>query len=133
MHGEQPVRRARAQAGASGYLTKDSAAAQLVGAIRKVAARRRAHQRGGGGRAARRRQPAGDAPPHTALSDREFEVFRHARRGPRHRPRSPSALHLSVKTVSTHKARILEKMKLASTAELVRYARGAVACPDDPA
>jgi DNA-binding CsgD family transcriptional regulator len=63
----------------------------------------------------------GDGPPHTRLSDREFEVFKLLAAGA-----SPTEvgekLHLSVKTVSTHKARIQEKLGLAGTAELVRYA-----------
>lgn len=119
MHGEQQYAARALKAGASGYLTKDSAAAQLVGAIRKVA---------GGGvhisdAAAAQLIEArpGDAPLHTRLSDREFEVFRFLVQG-----RGPTEiaelLHLSVKTVSTHKTRILEKMNLQSTADLVRYA-----------
>ena len=59
--------------------------------------------------------------PHLRLSDREFEVFRLLASG-----RSPTEigeqLHLSVKTISTHKARILQKLGLTGTAELVRYA-----------
>jgi DNA-binding NarL/FixJ family response regulator len=123
MHGEQQYAARALKAGASGYLTKDSASAQLVGAIRKIAA-------GGlhisdaaaadlvAGRGAAR---AGDGEPHARLSNREFEVFRHLVQG-----RGPTEiadqLHLSVKTVSTHKTRILEKMGMASVAELVRYA-----------
>ncbi len=120
MHAEQQYAARALKAGASGYLTKDSASAQLVGAIRKIAA--------GGvhiteaaaaqlvGAAAR-----GDAPPHASLSDREFEVFRLlvAGQGPGD---IADRLHLSVKTVSTHKARILQKMGMDSTADLVRYA-----------
>ena len=59
--------------------------------------------------------------PHEALSDREFEVMRLLVEG-----LSPTEigarLHLSVKTVSTHKTRILDKLGVGSTAELVRYA-----------
>jgi DNA-binding NarL/FixJ family response regulator len=64
---------------------------------------------------------AADKSPHEALSDREFEVLRFLVDG-----LGPTEigerLHLSVKTVSTHKTRILEKLNLGSTAELVRYA-----------
>src|SRR3954464_9226715 len=75
MHGEQQYAVRAYKAGASGYLTKDSASAQLVAAIRKIAA---------GGvyiSAAGAEQLAigamgGDALPHSVLSDREFEVFR---------------------------------------------------------
>jgi DNA-binding NarL/FixJ family response regulator len=121
MHGESQYAARALKAGASGYLTKDSAAAQLLGAIRKVA---------GGGvhitEAAATQllnagAAAGDAPRHTLLSDREFEVFRQLVGG-RSITEIAEGLHVSVKTISTHKARILEKMGMASTAELVRYA-----------
>ena len=121
MHGESQYAARALKAGASGYLTKDTAAAQLLGAIRKIAgggvhiSETAAAQLLGAG------TPAGDAPPHTALSDREFEVFRQLVAG-RSITEIAAALHLSVKTISTHKARILEKMAMASTAELVRYA-----------
>jgi DNA-binding NarL/FixJ family response regulator len=116
MHGEQQYAARALKAGASGYLNKDSAADLLVGAIRKIAA--------GGvhiGEAAAASLVAAEAQPHRALSDREFEVLRLLVDG-----KSPTAvaeqLHLSVKTVSTHKTRILEKLGLESTADLVRYA-----------
>ncbi|HEY3074171.1 MAG TPA: response regulator transcription factor [Burkholderiales bacterium] len=116
MHGEQQYAARVLKAGASGYLNKDSAAEQLVGAIRKIAA--------GGvhiGEAAAASLVAAEKSPHEALSDREFEVLRLLVEG-----LGPTEigerLHLSVKTVSTHKTRILEKLKLGSTAELVRYA-----------
>lgn len=121
MHGESQYAARALKAGAAGYLTKDSAAAQLLGAIRKVA---------GGGvhiseTAAAQLLAAsartGDASPHAALSDREFEVFRQLVAG-RSLTEIAAALHVSVKTISTHKTRILEKMAMASTAELVRYA-----------
>ena len=116
MHGESQYAARVLKAGASGYLNKDSAAEQLVGAIRKVAA--------GGmhiGEAAAASLVASEKSPHEALSDREFEVLRLLVDG-----LGPTEigerLHLSVKTVSTHKTRILEKLNLGSTAELVRYA-----------
>lgn len=116
MHGEQQYAARVLKAGASGYLSKDSAADLLVGALRKVAA--------GGvhiGEAAAAALVGGASGGHQALSDREFEVMRLLVEG-----LGPSEiaerLHLSVKTVSTHKTRILEKLHLGSTAELVRYA-----------
>jgi DNA-binding NarL/FixJ family response regulator len=116
MHGEQQYAARALKAGASGYLTKDSAAEQLVGAIRKIAA--------GGvhiSEAAAAGLVAAQQTPHQALSDREFEVLRLLATG-----LSPTEigerLHLSVKTVSTHKSNVLEKLGLGSTAELVRYA-----------
>jgi DNA-binding NarL/FixJ family response regulator len=116
MHGEQQYAARALKAGASGYLTKDSAAEQLVGAIRKIAA--------GGvhiSEAAAASLMNSGAEGHQALSNREFEVLRLlvSGLGP---TEIGGKLHLSVKTVSTHKARILEKLGLGSTAELVRYA-----------
>lgn len=116
MHGEQQYAARALKAGASGYLNKDSAAELLVGAIRKIAT---------GGvhitEAAAASLVAAERAPHEALSDREFEVLRLLVEG-----LGPTdigeRLHLSVKTISTHKTRILEKLKVGSTAELVRYA-----------
>ena len=121
MHGEQQYAVRAFKAGASGYLTKDSASDQLVAAIRKIAA-------GGvyisAAAAEQLAMGAMDAPgelPHRSLSDREFEVFRLLVAGTSITDIA-DGLHLSVKTVSTHKTRILQKMNMASTAELVRYA-----------
>jgi DNA-binding NarL/FixJ family response regulator len=117
MHGEQQYAARALKAGASGYLTKDSAADQLLVAIRKIAA---------GGVHISDAAAAGlvgsiDKSPHETLSDREFEVMRLLVEG-----LGPTEigerLHLSVKTVSTHKTRILEKLGVGGTAELVRYA-----------
>ncbi len=120
MHGEQQYAARALKAGASGYLTKDSASEQLIGAIRKVAA-------GGlyisesAAASLVSDAAASDRAPHTLLTDREFEIFTLLAEG-----RSPGEiaerLHLSIKTVSTHKSHVLEKMGLAGTAELVRYA-----------
>ena len=89
----------------------------LLGTLRKIAA-------GGvhiGEAAAAALLQSGKKPPHEILSDREFEVMRLLVEG-----LGPTEigerLHLSVKTVSTHKTRILEKLRVGSTAELVRYA-----------
>ena len=116
MHAEHQYAARALKAGASGYLTKDSAAEQLVVALRKIAA--------GGvhiSEAAAASLVAGGKLPHETLSDREFEVLRLLVEG-----LGPTEiavrLHLSVKTVSTHKTRILDKLGLGSTAELVRYA-----------
>jgi DNA-binding NarL/FixJ family response regulator len=116
MHGEDQYAARALKAGASGYLNKDSAAELLVGALRKIAA--------GGvhiGEAAAASLVAAEKQPHRKLSDREFEVLRLLVEG-----KSPTdvaqQLHLSVKTVSTHKTRVLEKLGLKTTADLVRYA-----------
>ncbi len=116
MHGEQQYAARVLKAGAAGYLSKDSASELLVSAIRKIAA---------GGMHIPEGAAAGllasDKPAHESLSDREFEVLRLlvGGLGP---TEIAERLHLSVKTVSTHKTRILDKLNLGSTAELVRYA-----------
>ncbi|HEX7218104.1 MAG TPA: response regulator transcription factor [Burkholderiales bacterium] len=115
MHGESQYAARALKAGAAGYLNKDAAADALLGALRKVA--------GGGvhiGDAAAAALLHKTESPHETLSDREFEVMRFLvdGLGP---TEIAERLHLSVKTVSTHKTRILEKLGLGSTAELVRY------------
>jgi DNA-binding NarL/FixJ family response regulator len=121
MHQEHQYAVRAIKAGASGYLTKDSAATQLVSAIEKVA--------GGGAfisaevaeQLALNAMPLAEGLPHTALSDREYQVFRMLVSG---RAVSDIAddLNLSAKTVSTHKARLMEKMGIDNQADLVRYA-----------
>jgi len=125
MHGEQQYAVRAYKAGASGYLTKDSASAQLVDAIRKIASGGLYISPAGAEQlalGASMGANAGDGDlPHRALSDREYEVFRLLVGGTSITDIG-EALHLSVKTVSTHKNRILQKMNMTSTAELVRYA-----------
>lgn len=121
MHQEHQYAVRAIKAGASGYLTKDSAATQLVSAIEKVA--------GGGAfisaevaeQLALNAMPQIEGPPHATLSDREYQVFRMLVSG---RAVSDIAgdLNLSAKTVSTHKARLMEKMGIDNQADLVRYA-----------
>jgi DNA-binding NarL/FixJ family response regulator len=121
MHQEQQYAVRAIRAGAAGYLTKDSASAQLVSAIRKVA--------GGGAfiteavaqELAFGAMPQTEGLPHQALSDREFQVFRELASG-KAVSDIAAELHLSVKTVSTHKSRIMEKMNMNNPAELIRYA-----------
>jgi DNA-binding NarL/FixJ family response regulator len=131
MHQEHQYAVRAIRAGASGYLNKDSASELLVSAIRKVV---------GGGvfvsetaaeLLARETMRGADAPPHTLLSDREFQVFSMIVQG-KTVTDIAAELSLSVKTVSTHKTHVLEKMKLANQAELVRYAL-AHQLLDDPA
>ena len=121
MHEEHQYAVRAIRAGAAGYLTKEGASAQLVSAIRKVA--------GGGAyissavaeQLALGAMPDAKGPPHSSLSDREFQIFRMIAEG-----RSVSdiaeRLNLSVKTVSTHKANILQKMNMSTQAELIKYA-----------
>ena len=121
MHEEHQYAVRAIRAGAAGYLTKESASRALVEAIRKVAS-------GGAFISAEVAQqlalgamPDAKGLPHTALSDREFEIFKLIADG-KSVTDIAERLHLSVKTVSTHKSNILHKMNMATQAELIRYA-----------
>jgi two-component system invasion response regulator UvrY len=121
MHSEAQYAVRAIKAGASGYLTKDGAADQLVAAIRRIASGGAYMTPEAAELLARDYGRPADAAPHTLLSDREFQVFQLIISG-----KSVTAigeeLTLSVKTVSTHKTRILEKMGISSQVDLVRYA-----------
>jgi DNA-binding NarL/FixJ family response regulator len=119
MHAESPVASRMLKAGASGYITKDSEPEQLLAAIRKVAA---------GGRyigAELAEQLAfgdgGGKPLHELLSDRESQVFFLLASG-KSLKAIARELHLSPKTASTYKTRIMQKLNLQSDTELIRYA-----------
>jgi two-component system invasion response regulator UvrY len=107
--------------GADGYLTKDAAPERLVEAVRKV------HQGGKYVSAALAERLAlnldakGARPPHERLSTREFDVMRFLAAG-RTVSEIAADLNLSVKTVSTYRTRILEKMGMKNNAEIMRYA-----------
>jgi DNA-binding NarL/FixJ family response regulator len=121
MHEEQQYAVRALKAGAAGYLTKDSASAQLVAAIRKVAAGGAYISAAVAEQFALGAMASHEGPPHTALSNREYQVFEMLVSG-RTITEIAERLNLSVKTVSTHKARVLQKMNMDSAAELVRYA-----------
>jgi len=121
MHGEAQYAVRALKAGASGYLTKESAADQLVAAIRRIAAGGAYVTPETAQRLALDAAPRTDAAPHTLLSDREFQVFQMIANGAAVGAIAKQ-LSLSVKTVSTHKTRIMEKMGLANQSELIRYA-----------
>jgi DNA-binding NarL/FixJ family response regulator len=108
------------KAGASGYLTKESAPEELVKAIRKIVS---------GGKyisssLAERLITDIDAsgkPRHEKLSDREFEIMRMIASGKAIKTIAEE-LYLSEKTVSTYRTRLLEKMKMTTNAEIISYA-----------
>ena len=108
------------KAGASGYLTKESAAEKLAEAIRKIAA---------GGKYASTAVieklafdfSDSEKPLHETLSDREYQVFGMIAIG-KSLTEIGVDLSLSVKTISTHRTRLLEKMKMKKNAELIHYA-----------
>lgn len=121
MHSEEQYARRAFKAGAAGYLTKDSPRAELVKAINQII-------RGG-----RYVSPAlaeklvlalerdSDRPLHETLSDREFEVMRLIASG-KTVGEIADILSLSDRTISTYRARLLEKMGMKTNAELTHYA-----------
>lgn len=121
MYGEDQYAVRTLKAGAAGYLTKESAPQELVTAIRKVA-------RGGKyvSPSLMEKMVSGLAtdlqkPQHETLSDREFQVLCMIAAG-KTLTQIGEDLGLSVKTVSTHRTRMLKKMHLKSNAELIHYA-----------
>jgi DNA-binding NarL/FixJ family response regulator len=122
MHPEDQFAVRVLRAGAVGYLTKESIPDELVQAVRKILA---------GGKyirssvadllAAQIQQGDTDQPPHARLSDREFQVLAMIARG-KTVTTIADELSLSVKSISTYRSRILEKLNLKTTADLARYA-----------
>jgi two-component system invasion response regulator UvrY len=109
------------KAGAAGFLMKDSAPTELVGAVRKVVSGGRYLTPTVAERLAGYLAADSDQPVHEKLSDREYQVLRMIAAGKSTRQISIE-LALSVKTISTYRARIFEKMQMKSTAELAAYA-----------
>ena len=108
------------QGGASGYLTKDHSPDQLVQAIRRVARGGKYVSESMAERLAGMVDGGMTRAPHERLSDREFEVLRALGSGMLVKDVA-AQLRISAKTVSTYRARLLEKMGLESKADLVRY------------
>ena len=121
LYGEEQFAVRALRAGASGYLTKSAASEQLIAAFDRIVrggryitetlAERLATAAGGGDTGA----------PHDRLSDREFEVMRGIASGESVGDIA-ERLHLSIKTISTYRARLLEKMGMQTNSELTRYA-----------
>ena len=106
--------------GADGYLNKESASESLIAAIRKVASGGKYLSAALAERIALEIGTRHDRALHEALSDREFEILKLIARGASLKEIAEH-LHISPKTVTTYRARILEKTGLASNAELTRY------------
>jgi two-component system invasion response regulator UvrY len=121
MHPEDQYAVRALRSGADGYLTKDHSPEQLIEAIRKVVRGGKYVSASLAERLAYDLAAGGGGPAHDALSDREYEVLCLLGSG-RSVKEAAAALDLSPKTVSTYRARLLEKMQLASNADLVRYA-----------
>ena len=109
------------RAGASGYLTKESAPEELLTAIRHIVRGGRYISPSVGETLADDLGRPADQLPHHGLSDREFEIMRRLASGKRV-SEIADQLHLSVKTVSTYRARVLRKLNLRTTADIMRYA-----------
>lgn len=121
MHAENQYAIRALKAGAAGYITKESAPEELVKAIRKVL---------GGGKyvspslaekLASNLEADTSKPPHEILSNREYQVMCMLASGKTSKEIAKGQ-SLSLKTISTYRARILEKMKMKSNAELIHYA-----------
>ncbi|HTG59126.1 MAG TPA: response regulator transcription factor [Terriglobia bacterium] len=121
MHPEDQYGKRVLKAGASGYMNKESAPEELIKAIRKVLAGGRYVSPTLAEKLAVEWGTNAGRPLHDNLSDREFEVLRMIALG-KTVSQIAAELHLSTTTVSTYRARILEKMNMTTTAELMRYA-----------
>jgi two-component system response regulator NreC len=108
-------------AGAFGYVLKEAADTEVVGAVREVAASRRYVHPALGARLAAAEAEAARAVDEDPLSDREREVLRLLALGHTNQEIA-KMLHISVRTAETHRAHIMQKLRLATRAELVRYA-----------
>lgn len=121
MHREDQFAVRALKAGASGYLTKESAAEQLVSAIRRVAGGGKHISRALAEKLAYEIDPFEEKPPHELLSDREYQVFQMLVAG-KHITEIAAELSLSAKTISTHKLRLMQKLNVSNNAELMHYA-----------
>ena len=120
MHPEDQFAVRVLKSGASGYMTKESAPEELVGAVKKMLAGGRYVSAALAEKMASYLAVDTPKPPHERLSDREFVVLRMIASG-KTVSQIAQELSLSVKTVSTYRARILEKMDMTSNAELTHY------------
>ncbi len=121
MHPEDQFAVRVLKSGASGYMTKESAPEELVGAIKKVLAGGHYVSAALAEKMVSYLSVNSPNPPHERLSDREFAVLRMIASG-KTVSQIAEDLSLSVKTVSTYRVRVLEKMAMTSNAELTRYA-----------
>jgi two-component system invasion response regulator UvrY len=120
-HPEEQYALRMLKAGASGYVTKESASDELIQAIRKVASGGKYMSMPLAEKLVFGMVEEGHVKPHESLSNREFQVFRLLAAG-RTVKEIGEELSLSVKTISTNRTRILEKMGFANNAEITQYA-----------
>lgn len=121
MHPEERFAIRSLKAGASGYLSKDSAPEELVKAIRKIASGGKYISSNLAEKLTEELSSSNAKPAHENLSDREFQVMHLIALG---KPQSVIAeeLSLSLSTINTYRTRVLEKLNLNSNAELIHYA-----------
>lgn len=120
MYSEEQYAMRALRAGAAGYLTKDSAADELIQAIRKISSGGKYLSPSLAERLAVYLEDGQDKPLHQSLSDREFQVMCLIASGKAVKEIGQE-LNLSVKTISTYRARILEKMRMKTNAALTHY------------
>lgn len=120
MHPEEQYAVRAIKSGAAGYLTKQSAPELLVTAIRQVSAGKRFISPSLAEQLANALTDDGDKLPHERVSDREYQVLVRIAAG-KTLTQIAEELNLSVKTVSEYRKRLLEKMRLDTTADLIRY------------
>ena len=121
MHSESQIAARALKAGAQGYLTKDNEPDILIAAVRKVAAGGRYIDPDLATKLVFETGMSGESQLHEALSDREYQILLRIAQGHSLNDMAEE-LHLSAKTVSTYKMRLMRKLGLTTTAELVRYA-----------
>jgi DNA-binding NarL/FixJ family response regulator len=121
VHPEEQLGKRALKAGASGYMNKEGAPKELIAAIGKVLAGHLYVSPALAEKLALDLHEDAGRPLHETLSNREFEVLRMIALG-KTVTEIAQELHLSVPTVSTHRARILEKTSMTTTSELIRYA-----------
>jgi two-component system, NarL family, invasion response regulator UvrY len=121
MHSEEQFAVRSLRSGASAYLTKEKADSELITAIHRVAEGRRFITADVAERLAYYVECDSELPPHERLASREFQVFLHIGSG-KTVSEIAKELSLSVKTVSTYRARILAKMNMKTNAQLIKYA-----------
>jgi DNA-binding NarL/FixJ family response regulator len=120
MHPEEQYALRVLRAGAAGYLTKKNAPEELVTAIRKVMSGRKYVSPALAENLANEIERGAEKLPHETLSDREYEVLLLIASG-ESLTEIASELNLSINTISTYRARIMEKMSLRNNAELIHY------------
>ena len=120
MHSEEQFARRAFKAGAAGYMTKDSPRSELVNAVDKVIRGGKYFSQSLAEKIIVELERGTDRPPHETLSDREFEVMRLIGSG-KTVGEIAALLALSDSTISTYRARILEKMGMKTNAELTHY------------